>query len=362
MKKSFSILLVTASLALGMAACAPSAPPAAPATPAQAPAAGTDAPAEADGDFSHLDNVTIRFAHWFAETHPQHRALLIFSEEAARRSGGMIDVQIFPNAILGSEDVYIDSIKQGMLEMGATGTMVSRDEAPLVALAEMPFLFSGWDHVRATLGADIGWALTEEMPERSGLRTLAWTANGFRQVSTNRLVSSMGDFSGLRLRVPNTPVFINSFGALGVNPVAMPFGETFTAMEQRVVDGQDNPFATVRASSFYEVQSHILETRHMFSPTLWLINDTFYQGLPEEFRQIIDESIAYAVEHQWQFSIEADEADKDYLLDEGIVITEVDSAFRANMIQALEDDGFFDWFFNEFPGTEEFAYAIRAME
>ena len=366
MKKLFVFLLI-ASLAFSLAACTQTpAPASAPAAPAPAaPAAGGDAataPAETGTDFSHLDSVTIRFSHWFAEAHPQHRALLIFRDEVYRKSGGMIDVQLFPNAILGSEDVYITSIRQGLLEMGATGTLVSREEAPLVALAELPFLFADWDHARSTLGADIGQALTADMPERSGLRALAWNVNGFRQVSTNRLVASMDDFSGLRLRVPNTPTFINSFGALGVNPIAMPFGETFTALEQGVVDGQDNPFATVRASSFYEVQSHMLETRHMFSPILWVINDNFYQNLPDEFRQIIDESIAIASEYQWQFSIEADENDKQYLLDEGIIITEVDAAFRAQMIQALEDDGFFDWFFTEFPGTEEFAQMIRDME
>jgi len=361
MKKYFAALLI-AVLVLGFAACGhtPTEPPA---PPAATPAADTTPAVEVDEDeFAHLDLVTIRFAHWFAETHPQHRALLRFADEAAARSGGMIDVQIFPNAVLGSEDVYIDSIRQGLLEMGATGTMISRYEAPLVALAEMPFLFSGWDHVRATLGADIGWEMTEEMPDHVGMRALAWTANGFRQVSTNRLVDSMDDFSGLRIRVPNVPLYMQSFAALGANPIAMPFGETFTGMEQGVVDGQDNPFATVRASSFYEVQSNILETRHMFSPTLWLINEEFYQGLPEEFRQILDESLAIAVDYQWQLSIEADETDRQYLIDAGIVITEVDAELRAQMIQALEDAGLYEWFFGEFPGTEEFANRIREME
>lgn len=311
-------------------------------------------------DFSQYDEVKIKFAHWFGETHPQHIALLQFKDECAEKSGGKIVVEVYGNGQLGPEDTYIDSIKQGIVEMGATGTLMARD-VPAVAIAEMPFLFSNWDHVRGTLGGEIGRKIAEPMPEACGMRTLQWTVNGFREVSSDRPVKSIDDFKGLRLRVPNTPVYIKMFQALGVNPIAMPLTEVFTALEQKVANGQDNPYATVRASSFYEVQSNLLETRHMFSPILWVVNDKFYQGLPEEFRAIVDEALVNAADLNWALSIEADDADKAWLAEQGLDVTVPDAAFHQALVDAQVAAGVYEWFYEQYPGTQQLEAEIRAF-
>ncbi|MGI5966917.1 C4-dicarboxylate ABC transporter substrate-binding protein [Anaerotruncus sp. AF02-27] len=365
LKKCLALALATLMI-VSFAACgsygstpASSAAPAAPASSSamqESSVPATDAP-----DFSSFDEVKIKFAHWFGETHPQHIAIQKFQQLCAEKSGGKIVVEIYGNGQLGPEDTYIDSIKQGTVEMGATGTLMARD-VPGIAIAEMPFLFSSWEHAKGTLGGEIGMKITESMPEACGMRTLAWTVNGFREVSSNKSVASLEDFKGLRLRVPNTPVYIKMFEALGVNPIAMPLTEVFTALEQKVADGQDNPYATVRASSFYEVQSYMLETRHMFSPIEWVINEKFYQGLPEEFRQIVDESIREAADENWKLSQEADDTDKQWLIDQGMEVTVPDNAMRQQLIDAQVTAGVYEWFYQEYPGSEELEKEIRAWK
>lgn len=312
-------------------------------------------------DFSSFKEVKIKFAHWFGDSHPQQKALEQFKNEVAEKSGGKIVVEIYGNGQLGPEDTYIDSIKQGTVEMGATGTLMARD-VPAIAIAEMPFLFNSWEHAKGVLGGEIGKKISEPMVDAVGMRTLAWTVNGFREVSSDKPVKSINDFKGLRLRVPNTPVYIKMFEALGVNPIAMPLTEVFTALEQGVANGQDNPYATVKASSFYEVQSNMLETRHMFSPVLWVINENFYQSLPEEFRGIIDEAIANAADLNWKLSIEADEADKKWLSENGLEITVPDAEFHKAMVDAQVKAGVYEWFYGQYPGTKELEAEIRAFK
>lgn len=357
-----SLLIVMACIMMfSMTACGSYGnQPAAQAAPAEAvqPAGTTAANVP---DFSSYSDVKIKFAHWFGDSHPQNIALQQFKKEVEEKSGGKIAVEIYGNGQLGPEDTYIDNIKQGTVEMGATGTLMARD-VPAIAIAEMPFLFTSWEHAKGVLAGEIGKKISEPMVDACGMRTLAWAVNGFREVSSNKPVKSINDFKGLRLRVPNTPVYIKMFEALGVNPIAMPLTEVFTALEQKVADGQDNPYATVKASSFYEVQSNMLETRHMFSPILWVVNDKFYQGLPEEFRAIIDEAIVNAADLNWKLSMEADEADKKWLGEQGMEITVPNAEFKQQLVDAQVKAGVYEWFYKQYPGTKELEVEIRAFK
>lgn len=294
----------------------------------------TDVPA-ADGDFSSYDSYKIRLANWFAEDHPQNIALQSFADEVKARSGGKMEIELYPNSQLGSEDVYINSILEGTLEMSCQGTMMAEYE-PAVNVAEMPFLFTGgWEQARDTLGGEIGKEIAKDMPEKAGVRVLAWTANGFRVVSSSKPVKSVEDLKGLILRVPTTSLYVQTFEALGVTPVGITLSETYTALETGVADGQENPYATDRASSFYEVQDYIFETYHMFSPVEWCINEAFYQSLPEEFQEILVSAAEKAAEYEWELAISGEQEDKAFMQEQGVEITEVTEEMKNQMIQWL---------------------------
>jgi tripartite ATP-independent transporter DctP family solute receptor len=308
--------------------------------------------------YKNLGKYTIKFANWFGETHPQNQAIKKLAEEVNKKSYGHLKIEVYPNNQLGSEDVYIDSIKQGTVEMGTTGTMMA-EYSPGINVAECPFLFSDWEHAKKTLGGPVGQKITKDLQDKCGIRCLAWTANGFREVSSSKPVTKVEDLQDMRLRVPNTPLYIQTFSALGVNPVAMALSEVYTALETKVADGQDNPYATDRASSFFEVQKYILATNHMFSPIEWVINEKYYQSLPKELREVLDSCVKEAADNEWKLAMESEKQDKEFLKSKGMTITECTPEMRKQMIDKVTAGGVYDWLYNKYPGTKELAEEIR---
>jgi len=299
----------------------------------------------------------MKIATWHAPEHPITIGLEKFEEIVERESEGRINVEIFPGAQLGPEDVYIDSIKMGTVQMGIAGTLLGR-YVPLIHVGEMPFLFDGWDHAKGVFSGPIGEEMTKDLIEKIGVRNVAIFADGFRVVTSNFELSNFEKLQGMRLRVPNTPVYIRMAEGFGATPIAMPFAEVFTALEGGVVDGQENPYATIRSSKFYEVQDYILESNHMFSPRFLIINEDFLNSLPEDYQSIITDAGLEAADYQWQLARDAEQRDKEYLEGKGVNITIPDDTFRQKLIDS--QSLMYTWFYEEFSGSKELAERIRA--
>ncbi len=299
---------------------------------------------------------TIKFAHWYAEEHPQHQAMLKFKELVEERSGGSLVVEIYPNSQLGSEDVFIDSVQAGTVEMGSCGTMSSKF-LPKIAAAETPFLFSGWEAANSVFTGELGAELVAELPEVAGIRAVAITVNGFRQFSSKKDMSSLADFQGQRIRVPNVAHFIQMVESMGGTPIAMALSELFTALEQKTVDGQENPYATIYANSFYEVQDYVLQSNHMFSPALWIVNEEFYQGLTEEQKEAFDSSIKEAADYNWEIAEAADTDAKQKIADAGVTIIEPDDAFIADLQNSQA--AVYDYFYATYEGSEGWVKKVQ---
>ncbi|MEK3981590.1 TRAP transporter substrate-binding protein [Psychrobacillus sp. FSL K6-2836] len=319
----------------------------------------SDATNKANGSSgdSSGEKFTIKLASYYASNHPQTEAAKKFKELVEDKTQNNVTVEIYPDSQLGSEDSYIPSVKNGTVEMGIAGTMIGNEGSPLISVIEMPFLFEGWDHVKDVLSGEIGKELADPLLEKSGIKGLAWSVNGFREVSSNKPIEKMEDFKGLKLRVPNVPNYVEMAKGLGASPVTMSLTELFTALEQGTVDGQDNPFPTNLASSFYEVQKYMLETRHVFSPALWVINDAFYQSLPEDYQTIVAESANEASEYNWEISKEYDESAKEQLIEHGVTIKVPDEQFKQELRDSQKDVE--QWFYKEYPGSEELVEKIR---
>ena len=232
MKKMFKIaaLVLTLTLSLNLVACSN----------------GSDSGNvnQSNNSQSSSETKTIKFAHWFAEDHPQHLAMLKLQELVEERSNGTLKIEIYPNSQLGSEDVYDQSVSQGTVEMGCAGTNIQM-YLPKIAVSEAPFLFNGWEDAREILTGEIGEALTDGLIEGGNMRCLAITVNGFRQISSNKPLNSMGDLKGQKLRTPNIPHFIQMMDCLGVTSVPMAMSEIFNALETKVADGQENLYFLV---------------------------------------------------------------------------------------------------------------------
>lgn len=296
----------------------------------------------------------IRIAHYFAVDHHQNVALQeVFKPMVEDNTD--LTVEIFPDNQLGAETQYTNDLRSGTIQMAVAGMGLQTD-APKLSAAEWPFIFEDFDHVQAVLDGDIGDELAQEFSSL-GLEHLAWTANGFRAISSNRLVESMEDFRGLRLRMPDIPVYVSTGQALGASVQPMAISEIFTALEQGVIDGQDNPIATLRASGWHEVQSHLLESRHMFSPNVYLMNSDFWNGLSEDDQAAVQEAATAASERQWELARESVDEDKAFLEEEGMVFTTPDESFRQAMIEAVGP--VYEDLYAQYEWAEDYAERIR---
>ncbi len=302
---------------------------------------------------------TIRVAHWFAEDHPQHIALLKFKELLESSSNGTFKVEVYPNSQLGSEDVYDDSVSQGTVQMAATGTLIQK-WVPQIAVTEAPFLFNGWEDTQAILTGEIGQFIVQDLPEAANMKVLAMTVNGFRQMSSNKPMYNMQDLAGQRFRTPNIPHFIKMMDQLGAVSIPMAMSEIFTALETGVVDGQENPYPTIFTSSFYEVQDFVLESNHMFSPNFWVINVDFYNGLSDSDRALLDAAVKEAAEYNWEISKKANDEAKAGIEAAGTTVIVPDEAFKKQMQESMGP--VYDYFYEKSPEAKEIVDLIREYQ
>jgi TRAP-type transport system periplasmic protein len=229
----------------------------------------------------------LRVANFYATEHSMNRALReVFVPGLETLSNGALTASIHDNSSLGAEGELTEGLRLGTIEMGITGGLLSASR-PLLAVLELPFVFRDFDHVWSVFDSDIGDDLAAEF-EAEGIKLLAWVGNGFRAISNSvRPLNSVADMAGLRLRMPENRVYIETGRALGFNVVTMPFSEIFNALSQRVVDAQDNPPPTVLASRWFEVQSHLAITNHIFSYGGISVNKRLFDGLPADQQQAL---------------------------------------------------------------------------
>ncbi len=232
----------------------------------------------------------LRVANFYASEHSMNRALReVFVPRLETLSAGALTASIHDNSSLGAEGELTEGLRLGTIEMGITGGLLSASR-PRLAVLELPFLFRDFDHVWSVFDSDIGDDLATEF-EAEGIKVLAWVGNGFRAISNSvRPLESVADMAGLRLRMPENRVYIETGRALGFNVVTMPFSEIFNALAQRVVDAQDNPPPTVLASRWYEVQDHLAISNHIFSYGAISINKALYDRMPEDQQAALQEA------------------------------------------------------------------------
>ncbi|MFW5640460.1 MAG: TRAP transporter substrate-binding protein [Thermodesulfobacteriota bacterium] len=257
-------------------------------------------------------------------TQPNHiynQAAEHFEKIVEEKTGGAIDVQVFPAAQLGSERDMVEGLQLGSLEMTLTSTGPLGNFVPQVKLFNLPFLFKDREQCYAVLDGDIGRSIADLFP-RVGIRSLGWYENGFRNITNSRNpIAKPEDMKGLKIRVMEDDVFILTMKALGASPLPMAFGELYTALEQGTVDAQENPLAVIHSSRFFEVQDYLAMTGHFYSPAMLLISNIIWNQLSPEHRKIITEAAAEAKTYERKISKEADENLLAELKKEGMEVT-----------------------------------------
>jgi tripartite ATP-independent transporter DctP family solute receptor len=232
--------------------------------------------------------------------HPQGQSVTRFTELVEQKSGGKIKVRLFAGGSIGNDVTMISALQGGTQEMTVpdTSTLVGIAGLKDFGLINLPFLLNKNEEADALLDGPFGQKLLAKLPER-GLIGLGFWENGFRQVTNSRRpVVKAEDFAGLKLRVIQNPLFIDTFAALGASAQPMPFPEVYTALEQRVVDGQENPLATILASKFFEVQKHAVLSNHIYSVWAVLMSKRFWDRLTPDEQKIITEAAKEATDFE----------------------------------------------------------------
>ncbi len=229
----------------------------------------------------------IRFGYGLNEQSNQGRAVKFFAAEVEKASGGKMKVRAIGAAALGPDTQMQQALIGGAQEMmvGSTATLVGITKE--MALWDTPFLFNNTREADAILDGPIGQKVMDRL-QPAGLVGLVYWENGFRNLTNSkRPVQKLEDMAGVKLRVMQNEVFLNSFKSLGANAVPLPFSELFSALETRTVDGQENPYNTILSSKFYEVQKYLSVTNHVYSPWIITVSKKWWDGLSKDEQKVL---------------------------------------------------------------------------
>ncbi len=231
----------------------------------------------------------IRLGHQGNEKDLWHMSALRFAHVVDSLSQKRIKVQVYPAEQLGSELDMIRSIRAGIVEMTITGESM-QNWAGSAAFLAVPYLIRDSDHLKRIVEGEVGAYISEEMIEKIGVRPLAYLERGPRHLTSNRPIKTPDDLNGMILRVPNVPLFVKVWQALGAKPTPMAFSEVFTALQQGTVEAQENPYALINSAGLYEVQQYLNLTQHVISWIYVVIGEKQFRKYPNDIQQVLLEA------------------------------------------------------------------------
>jgi len=252
-----------------------------------AAAAGAALLAATAGHAADIKPRLIRFGYGLNEDSNQGRAAKFFAQQVEKASQGKMKVRAIGAAALGPDTQMQQALIGGAQEMmvGSTATLVGITKE--MALWDTPFLFNNVKEADAVLDGPIGTKVIDKLQDK-GLVGLAYWENGFRNLTNSkRPVTKVEDLDGIKLRVMQNNVYLDSFKTLGANAVPLPFSELFSALETKTVDGQENPYNTILSSKFYEVQKYLTVSNHVYSPWIVLVSKKWWDGLSKDEQKIL---------------------------------------------------------------------------
>lgn len=321
MKKftKLTALLLAVLMLFSLAACG-GGTPATNDTPTTQDNTPTDQDTSTDSEDSEVqyDEVIINIANSVTEDHPVSAGHLKFEELVEERSNGAVQVEIFFNGTFGSGLQIVEAVQSGSVQAGESSLSSLATLVPEVQYTGLPFSFDSRDHAFAWTETEFANQIKDKILEKSGCYLLAWLENGIRKLSNSKHpVTCPDDMQGLKIRVMDSPIYIEMFTEMGASPTPMSLTEVYTALQQGTVDGQDNPYSTFVSTKFYEIQKYFTNLDHTFDFTGFIISNDFLQSLNEATRELIIECGKEAQQASYDYAVESE----------------------ARLIQTVEDSG-----------------------
>ena len=237
---------------------------------------------------------TLRFGHVNNTGELATELYQEFADKVGARTKGEVSIKIFPAEQLGKEVDLIQQVKSGALDISSPSMAALSNLAPALEIASAPFLWSDWAQAQKVISGPAFQPIFDELAAKHNVLMLSkiwyW---GWRNMTTgSKAINKPEDMVGLKIRVPESPVWVEMIKAMGASPTPIPFGEVYMALQMKVVDGQENPIPTIYTRKFYEVQPHLSMTRHMLQNNTVIINKRSLEKLSPELQKVLYEEIA----------------------------------------------------------------------
>ncbi len=279
----------------------------------------------------------LKWAHVYEEGSTYHKWALWAADELRSRTDGRVDITVFPASQLGNESDINEGLSIGSVDIIYTGpNFAERDYGP-IAISDYPFMLKNYDHWKAYRESDLFQELSDGYLDATGNSVMAITWYGYRHVTSNFPITEPKDMEGLKIRVPDSPVMVMFPNAVGANPTPIAFAEVYLALQQGVVDAQENPLPTIQFKKFYEVQSNINLTGHIGNSLIIVVSGSAMDQIGDDAATV--EAVMKEAAAQCADEIAASEASLvQWFRDQGIQVNEVDkAAFQAAVAPVVTD-------------------------
>lgn len=296
----------------------------------------------------------LKLGHMMPLVSVEQSCALKFKELVETRSNGRLKIEIYPAGQLGRDKDILEALQFGTLDLGVITTSPQTNFAKEIGVLDVPYLFRDWDHVGKLMHADFYDSLLSST-EKAMFYNFCLLPRGFRNVTNNtRPIVEPSDLNGLKIRVIESPVFVDTFKALGASPQAMSWGEVFTALQQGAIDGQENAMITIYDEHVYEVQKYVSNTRHIFAFASLCGSKMLFDGYPKEDQDLIRQAAKDTADLMTGV-VRADvKKVEDKLVAKGMKVNDVDADAFRSVIKPVQEKIAKDY-------SEDFFNKIKAL-
>lgn len=278
-------------------------------------------------DKSKVSELTLQIGHVDVPDKDNHNQYFAtkFADYCNELSGGAIDVQVMGNSQLGAERDMVEGMQMGSVDMAIITNLALGNYDKEFQIYDLPYLFKDSKEAFSLIDSELGKKIDSGFYDSTGIKVLATGQGGFRQViNTKHPIESVSDFSGLKIRVPETDLYLSTFKSLGANATPLAWNECFTGLQQGAIDGLECPLTVIYTTGFVDVAKYLTISNHIFSPVVMMISGQIWDGLDEEQQNIISEASEKASADQRAFIDENDQKLIEKLEDAGMEVSYVD--------------------------------------
>lgn len=268
--------------------------------------------------------------------HPLEMGAVKFAELVAAKSGGRFKVNVFAGGALGGDAANVSALQGGTIEFVQLNSGILASQVKDFEVFDFPFLFANAQEADAVVDGPFGQKLHARLADK-GIVGLAYVELGFRNITNSRkAIQTVDDIAGLKLRVIPNAINIDWVKALGANPTPMAFPEVYAGLEQKAIDGQENPLSVILANKFFEVQKHLAVTNHQYNPQSLIMSKKVWDSLAEADRKLIQDAAREAASYQRQVNRSKSADDLDELKKAGMQVTQLSPAEQAKLRERLK--------------------------